>query len=192
MRNHIWSNDRSTGIKRENVSYKRFFVTLTNHHIGNLDNWILVWLWKYSFSTSTFDVITKNTKWSNICPFSFWSMWNEFFPSNVYLDLTTRWLDIKIDSTAAKIWMTLFSDLVLVNGQFNPVTSDNISVGHETNFKIDIGFKCTISGIRKIGNVDFAFFQQPFGRSNQSWNWHHYLDVWFLGIALKSINGGFF
>ena len=58
-------------------------ITLSSHHVGDLDYRILVGLWEDTLSARAFDIKTQDAEGCNLGPFSFGWMRYEFVPSTL-------------------------------------------------------------------------------------------------------------
>jgi hypothetical protein len=50
---------------------------LAGHHIGNLDDWVYLSLWKDAFPSCTFDIEAQDAQRCDFGPIAFWGMRNE-------------------------------------------------------------------------------------------------------------------
>ena len=55
-------------------------ITLSGHHVGDLDDWILVSLWEDTLSARAFDIKTEDAEGCNLGPFAFRRMRYELVP----------------------------------------------------------------------------------------------------------------
>ena len=81
---------------------------------------------------------------------------------------------------------------MLARFQFDPVAADDFGVGHEANFKINIGL---VGGVRVVGvgevlDRDLAAIEQSLGRRNQPWVSEDDFDEGDLLLGLDQIKVG--
>lgn len=117
------TNNWSTWFQSKNVPDKWLFLTEDLDNIGDLNNWITIWSWKFSFIGLTFDIETQYSYWGN-----WWldMQWNRFNLSEI--------LNINF-KLACWLLLWLFSDFELSFLNLNPLHTDYIIIDHESESK---------------------------------------------------------
>ena len=120
------ADDVRARVEREYVAYEGVLVALALHHVGDLDDRVLVGLGKDALAAGALDVEREYAQRRDLDPLALGRMRDEVLAVEVDLEL------------AAAHVLPGLAHLVQAAGYLDPVAADDVVVAHEADLELDV------------------------------------------------------